>query len=84
MTKSAKVGVEGGVITLSGAAVGALVGLVSSLQTHEAYDLAIPPDALMGGVIAAGVWLAMTVIARRKAPAVEAVTELPPPFVERA
>jgi hypothetical protein len=84
MTKSAKVGVEGSIVTLSGAAVGALVGLVASWQTHEPYDLAIPPDALMGAVMAAGVWVAMTVAARRKTPVVEAVAEVPPPFVERA
>jgi uncharacterized membrane protein len=84
MTAGAKVGIEGSIVTLSGAAVGAIVGLLTSLQSHEAYDLAIPPDAMMGAVMAAGVWFAMTVLARRKAPVVEAAAELPPPFVERA
>jgi hypothetical protein len=85
MTAGAKMGIEGSIVTLSGAAVGALVGLITSWQSHEGYDVAIPPDAMLGGLMAAGVWVAMTVIARRKRiPVVEAVSELPPQFAQRA
>jgi hypothetical protein len=84
LTASAKIGVEGGIVTLSGAAVGALVGLITSWQSHEGYDVAIPPDAMLGGLMAAGVWVAMTVIARKRVPVVEAVADLPPQLAQRA
>jgi len=61
---------------LSGAGIGALVGLVTGLHNHE-IETTIPPNALLGALMAAGVWVAMTALPRKKPRLVEAVTEIP-------
>jgi hypothetical protein len=64
-TTGVKMAVEGGVVTLTGAGIGAVVALVTS-ATKQDRELAMPMDIAVGSALAAGVWVAMTVLAKRR------------------
>jgi hypothetical protein len=64
-TAGAKMAVEGGVVTLSGAGIGLVVGLITS-ATKQDREFAVPTNIAIGAALAAGVWVVMTVMARRR------------------
>jgi hypothetical protein len=64
-TAGAKVAVEGGVVTLSGAGIGLVVGLITS-ATKQDREFAVPTNIAIGAALAASVWVVMTLMARRR------------------
>jgi len=64
-TAGVKMAVEGGVVTLSGAGIGLVVGLVTS-ATKQDREMAVPMNIAVGAALAAGAWVVMSVIARRR------------------